>query len=172
MNLLQPKPVSLPEDSLLRRYSSKPGHYTDCYEAIIDGRSDFQSYVFAFYTTWLFRCERLILKWAVQRPSSDQDVRQLAEGKSNTFAAWSVEARARDEILLCDLAGRTRSWLKTEDLPDSKTRLLFGSAVVPVSPSDAKPPRMGFLFQALLGFHKLYSRALLASAARTIKSGE
>ena len=44
------------------------------------------------------------------------------------------------------------------------TRLYFGSAVVPVRDRVSGQPRMGFVFQALLGFHKLYSRVLLGAA--------
>ena len=45
------------------------------------------------------------------------------------------------------------------------TRLYFGSAVVARTADDGHP-RLGFSFRALLGFHRRYSRALLA-AART-----
>ena len=45
------------------------------------------------------------------------------------------------------------------------TRLYFGSAVVPVMNAATGKSEMGFVFKALLGFHKLYSRALLSAAA-------
>jgi hypothetical protein len=44
------------------------------------------------------------------------------------------------------------------------TLLYFGSAVVPVRDMVSGQPRLGFLFKALLGFHKLYSRVLLRAA--------
>ena len=65
----------------------------------------------AFYTTWLFRLERWILRLAVARPSTDEEAHQLARGEREAFAAWSVEARAPDQLLMCDFTGRTRSWL-------------------------------------------------------------
>ena len=120
MNICQPKPVPLPDDALLWRYRGKQGHYTDCYACTVEGPVEFGTFVFSFYTTWLFRCERLILKLLVKRPSTDHDASSLASGASKTFAAWTVEARSTDEILMCDMAGRTRSWLKVEQLDNNK----------------------------------------------------
>ena len=169
MNICQPKPVPLPDDALLWRYRGKQGHYTDCYACTVEGPVEFGTFVFSFYTTWLFRCERLILKLLVKRPSTDHDASSLASGASKTFAAWTVEARSTDEILMCDMAGRTRSWLKVEQLGNNKSRLMFGSAVVPKKSASGSSPDIGFIFRALLGFHKLYSRALLATAASRIR---
>ena len=42
------------------------------------------------------------------------------------------------------------------------TALYFGSAVVAKSDQKNSELRLGILFIALLGFHKAYSRALLA----------
>jgi hypothetical protein len=86
-------------------------------------------------------------------PSSDTDVRRLAQEQAGSFAAWSVEGRAPNQLLLCDFQGRTRSWLMTQPI-ESGTRLYFGSAVVPL-----RAP-----YGVLLGFHKLYSRLLLSAA--------
>jgi hypothetical protein len=44
------------------------------------------------------------------------------------------------------------------------TTLYFGSAVVGKDNPGGGTPRMGSVFVALLGFHKLYSRVLLAAA--------
>ena len=76
-----------------------------------------------------------------------------------------------DQLLLCAIDGRTRSWLMVSAADVSgRTRLYFGSAVLPKpmpvnSPSATGKPSLGFVFKALLGFHKLYSRALLSAAA-------
>ena len=94
-----------------------------------------QEYVEAFYTGAVFKLERLLLAWFVSRPSSDAQAKALASGVLNTYAAWRVEARSTNELLMCDVSGRTS-----------------GQA------------RMGFRFKALLGFHKLYSRILLYAA--------
>jgi hypothetical protein len=126
------------------------------------------AFVQAFYTTWLFKLERLLLRWFVARPSTDVQARELAKGGRDAFAAWDVERRDGEQLLMCDLAGRTRSWLMTEPF-GAGTRLYFGSAVVPDIGADGRP-RMAGLFRVLLGFHKLYSRALLAAAARKLRT--
>jgi hypothetical protein len=125
--------------------------------------------VTAFYTTWLFRLERWILRLAVARPSTDEEARQLARGEREAFAAWSVEARAPDQLLMCDFTGRTRSWLMVAPAAGTTgTRLYFGSVVVPVR--DPKTGKMGLgpVHGPLIGFHKLYSRSLLGAAARRL----
>lgn len=125
-------------------------------------------YVEAFYTTRLFRLERFILTWLVDKPSTDAEARSLAQGARDAFAAWSVEGRVGNQLLMCDFQSRTRSWLMIEPGAAS-TRLYFGSGIVPRVIDGKK--RMGPGFRALLGFHKLYSRALLASArARLARS--
>jgi hypothetical protein len=158
--------TALPPGVLLAAYRER-GAYTDCYVATLPQPLTLAAFVDAFYTTPLFRLERLILALVVHRPSTDLDVRQLAIGQRDTFAAWRVEARSADQLLLCDLAGRTRSWLMVAPEPDGGTRLHFGSAVLPVSRGDG-PPRWGLPFRALLGLHKRYARALLWSAHRRL----
>ena len=41
---------------------------------------------------------------------------------------------------------------------------VFGSAVVAIVDKQSGQAALGFTFEALLGFHKLYSRALLSAA--------
>ena len=120
----------LPPDSLLRKYRDA-GAYTDCYATEIAVRVSHAAYVEAFYTTWVFKLERLLLKWFVAKPSTDDDARRLARGELDVFAAWTVEGRAPDQLLLADFMGRTKSWLMIASLGESHTRLYFGSAVVP-----------------------------------------
>ena len=157
----------LPEGSLLRRYL-RDGGFADCYTVQVDAVVTHARFVAAFYGTWLFRIERALLALLVRRPSSDADVQALAAGASDRFAAWTVEARASDQLLLADVIGNTRSWLMV--VPGgSTTTLYFGSAVIPKAPIDAgSGPRMGLVFRTLLGFHALYSRALLATAVRRL----
>jgi hypothetical protein len=50
------------------------------------------------------------------------------------------------------------------------TRLYFGSAVVPERNAKTGRVSFGFGFHALLGFHRLYSRALLRSAVSRLKN--
>ncbi len=154
----------LPGSALLGVYNRTEGCYTDCYTVDVPREVVLADFVAAFYTTWLFKLERFILKHAVSRPSTDQDARDVANGTIDRFAAWSVENRTADQLLMCDMAGRTRSWFMAEP-HGVGARLYFGSAVVPAKPGDNK---LGIVFSALLGFHKLYSRALLAAAMRRL----
>lgn len=158
------RPGSLPPEALLQAYADTDGCYTDCYVAETEGAVTLPAYVAAFYTTRLFKLERFILKWTISRPSTDREAAQVAAGQIDRFAAWTVEGRADDQLLMCDIAGRTRSWFMIEPGAGRGTRLYFGSAVVPVADRKTGKRRLGFGFNALLGFHKLYSRALLSAA--------
>ncbi len=154
----------LPADSLLNRYSGS-GAYADCYVTDVAKTVSHAEFVEAFYTTTPFKLERLILSVMISRSSTDAEAKQLAQGTLNAFAAWSVEGRAPDQLLLTDFTGRTKSWLMVAPVAKpgrSTTRLFFGSAVLPLAKSKHAGP--GFVFTALLGFHKLYSRVLLAAA--------
>jgi hypothetical protein len=157
---------ALPGQALLGRYAQR-GAYTDCYSADVSRAVSQEEYVEAFYTGAVFKLERLLLAWFASKPSSDAQAKALASGVLNTFAAWRVEARSPDQLLMCDLSGRTRSWLMVAPLhtrDSAGTRLYFGSAVVPVTHKGSGRARRGFPFKALLGFHKLYSRILLHAA--------
>jgi hypothetical protein len=145
----------------LQRYREQ-GAYTDCFAIDVPGQVPHAAFVEAFYTTSVFKLERLLLGLFVSRPSNDAEARELAGGNREKFAAWSVEARAPGQLLMCDFAGSTRSWLMAEAAGQG-TRLYFGSAVV--------RSRQGGAFRALLGFHKLYSRILLrAAVSRLLKA--
>lgn len=139
---------ALPEHALLRKYA-RDGAYIDCYTAETERPVSLAEYVEAFYTGAVFKLERLLLAWFVSRPSTDAQAKALAAGGLSDFAAWRVEGRSSDQLLMCDLTGRTRSWFMVEP-----RRLYFGSAVL----------RPDFPFNALLGFHRMYSRVLLYGA--------
>lgn len=149
----------VPNNTLLDNYLSIPGAYVDCYTTDISKLMPFPEYIHAFYTTPLFQLERLILKFLVSKPSTDLQAKQAANGEIDKFAAWTVEARSENELLMCDFLSRTRSWFMTEN-DGAKTKLYFGSAVVPKRGREL----LGFGFRTLLGFHKIYSVLLLASA--------
>jgi len=158
----------VPAKTMLGRYLVN-GAYTDCYMTEISGPVSFPEFIFYFYTTPLFKSERLILKLTVSKPSTDAQARQLADGEINKFAAWHVEDRSENEILMCDFLGRTRSWFKVIPVSQTRTRLYFGSAI-----SSRQNPKTGklslaFGFKALLGFHQIYSRLLLYSARSRIR---
>ena len=157
------QPCPLPPQALLAKYAETG--YVDCYTANVPRSVSHAEYIEAFYTGRLFKLERVLLSLLLSKPSTDIQARQLATGEAGDFAAWRVEGRTTDQLLMCDIGGRTRSWLMVApaSLP-AQTQLYFGSAVVPLVNRATGRPGMGFMFKALLGFHKVYSRALLGSA--------
>jgi len=157
------KSCAIPAGALLKAYY-KDGIYTDCYVTDISGAVSHAQYVEAFYTTIVFKLERLILKLALSRPSTDTQAAQLAFGVIDTFAAWHVEDRNENELLMSDFHNRTRSWLMVVPMANgngTRTHLYFGSAVVPVMNYKTGRFAPGFGFRALLGLHKFYSKVLL-----------
>jgi len=157
---------SLPPDAFLQRYSGNDG-YADCFRVDVPGTIGLGRYVEAFYTTWLFRAERAILSLA-GHSSTDADAALVAEGDASRFAAWHVEARAEDQLLTCDVTGRTRSWFKVAPNRDCSTTLYFGSAVTAVKSGKARRKLMGPAFQVMMPAHILYSRGLLSATRRKI----
>jgi hypothetical protein len=150
--------------SLLGTYA-KNGAFTDCYATTVHGSVSLAELIEAFYTTPPFKVERWLLSIAMRKPSTDSQAHDLAGAKIGAFSVWVVENRSPTEILLS--AWQTRSWLSVVSTTSSaSTTLLFGSAVVPVRPGG----KFGFLFHALHGFHQLYSKLLLAAAAKRILS--
>ena len=169
------RPCELPTRSFLF-IAREPGSFADCYVAEIDDAVSQTAFVEAFYTTRLFKAERLLLALFVGKPSTDAQARDLAAGAATSFAAWRVENRSPEQLLLADFTGRTRSWLMTEPVeatPGSpRTRLYFGSGVEPRTRTTDGRSAMGFGFRALLGFHTLYSRLLLKAArSRLLANG-
>ena len=160
---------SLPAAALLARYAEQDA-YTDCYVTEIKRAIALSDYIAAFYSTPLFRLERLLIKWFAGLPSTQQDVQALADAATESFSAWHVEARATEQLLLTDVRGNTRSWLMIEAL-NHGTRLYFGSAVIPRSVSANGKPQLSMAFRILLPFHWIYSRALLASARMRLARG-
>lgn len=144
-----------PQDRLLHRYF-EGGHYVDCFTRKVPRHVDIQEYIAAFYGSRLFAVERFILKCA-KLGATRADISALAEGRTNSFAAWHVEARTDSQILLRDVKGATASWLAV--LPtDQGTTLFFGSAVV------LKAGRKPRWLRPMLWFHVAYAKRLLASA--------
>lgn len=155
----------LPSAALLRRFVDS-GDYTDCFMTSVEEQVSFPAYAEAFYTTTVFKAERFILRWLASRPSTDADVRALANGQASTFAAWKLLDRSDDQMLLMDTRGRTCSWLMC--IPGEKgTRLYFGSAVIRSRKTESGR-RPGWTYRCLLGLHRLYSRILLRAAGRRV----
>jgi len=160
------QPSDLPKSALLNRYALS-GAYTDCYCMDMSASISFAQYVRAFYTTPIFKVERSILSLVARRPSSDEGAEALAHERAMRFAAWDVEDRSSNQLLMRDFTGRTRSWLMASpfDVTGSMgVRLYFGSAVVPKSVAPNGHPSFGIAFHVLHGFHHLYAKALMRAA--------
>jgi hypothetical protein len=160
---------SIPADGLLRSYLTEHG-FADCYSTALNAVVSQEEFVTAFYTTWLFKLERWILRWAVSKPSTDVDAERVARGLSQSFAAWRVEARSENQLLMCDFLGNTRSWFMVAS-QRGRTQLYFGSAIVPRHDRRTGQRTLGWTFRALLGFHRLYSRMLLSAARSRLEAG-
>ncbi|NNE53264.1 MAG: hypothetical protein HKN30_12800 [Sulfitobacter sp.] len=161
-----PRACAVPRDALLSRYVAQEGVYTDCFEVMHPGPVDLPAMIEAFYTTGLFRIERLVLSVGLRRRITVRQVQALAQGGASAFAAWEVEAREESQILLRDLSGATRSWLAAAPKEGAATRLLFGSAVVPRQGRTLGPG-----FRLLVPLHRAYARALLRAAEWRLRRG-
>jgi hypothetical protein len=163
-----------PEDALLKTYRGgahpeRWGSYGDCFSVRVGGVVSLADFVFAFYTSPLFRIERLLLRAFIGAPSSDRGARALAEGSASSFAAWYVGDRTATQLLMCDRFERTRSWFRVLALDGGDTLLQFGSAVAaPARDGETRVAATGRGFRLLLGFHVLYSRLLLNAARNSL----
>lgn len=167
----------VPESSLLKTYrgGERPaswGAYCDCFSVSIDQRVTLAQFVAAFYTTPVFKLERLVLRVLLRIPSNDEQARALAAGTCNHFAAWRVGARTETQLLMCDVRGHTRSWFAVSALSgDAKaqTLLQFGSGIASTLNPKTGHPEMSRGFHWLAGFHVRYSHVLLLAAKRRLQ---
>jgi hypothetical protein len=162
---------TVPDDALLKtyrggKYPERWGHYADCFSVHVDGSVMLSQFVFAFYTSPIFRIERVIL-FLVGASSTDEQARAVADGRGDSFAVWTVGERTADQLLMCDRYGKTRSWFRVVSQASGATVLQFGSAVA-ARPANTMSMKMSRGFGVLLGFHRLYSRVLLAAAKRRV----
>lgn len=150
-----------PHGSLIATYAAAEGHYTDAFAVALPDVA-LPTLIEAFYTTPLFKLERLVLRVFGRVRSTDAQARALAADTAEQFAVWHVEGRREDEILLADKSGRTKSWLSVRD-----GHVWFGSVVVPVERKGKLV--LGPVFDSLLGAHQMYSRALLSGTVQRLQ---
>jgi hypothetical protein len=163
----------VPDDALLRTYwgGARPERWResgDCFAVAVNRVVSLGEFVFAFYTSPVFRLERVILRLLAGAPSTNAEARGLADGSTVSFAVWRVGARTATQLLMCDRYERTRSWFRVVPLNDGKTLLQFGSAVASRSDPGAVSGARGSLFGLLLKFHVVYSQVLLHGAKRGV----
>ena len=153
----------VPKHALLQRYVGQGATYTDCFAVSVPRQVGLTQFVTAFYTTPLFRAERLILTIGMRSRSYDRDISVMLSVQADTFSAWRVEARGAHDLLMCDVSGATRSWFAVEPEESGGTKLYFGSVVV--TGQDEKLPK---IVNATLPLHLMYSKALLSAARRRL----
>jgi hypothetical protein len=110
------RPHPLPAHALLTRYSDN-GAYADCFVADVAPGISHADYVTAFYTSWLFKLERLVLLCLVAKPSTDEQAGELARGErndsppgrwkpANRISCWYATTRERRALV--DVPGHHR----------------------------------------------------------------
>ncbi|CUI95273.1 hypothetical protein [Cognatishimia activa] len=155
------RPCPHPETSYLKAYSSRPDHYTDCFETTAVDEVSLTELVEAFFTSPVLRLERKLLGLAGM-PSTTAAVTALANGAGTKVSGWETEQRDENQLLLAIFQNGIRTWLMVER-DGTGTKLFFGSAVVPKN-AGSENPKLGWWVNAFMGFHLLYSRIVLAAA--------
>jgi hypothetical protein len=166
---------AVPDDALLKTYvgDAHPelwGRYADCFAVLVDREVSLSDFVFAFYTSPLFRIERFILRVLVNAPSSQATARAVADGSTDEFAAWYVGERSATQLIMCDRYERTRSWFRVSPMAGGGTRLQFGSAVAAKRDENTGARVLGGGFHPLLRVHILYSQLLLHFAKVNLRA--
>ena len=161
--------TELPKSALSSSYQAQ-GAFVDCYYLDIDQDIGLGKYIQAFYTTPLFKLERSLLSLATFKRAGDDDALELSLGKSDRYSIWTVEEREKNQILMREFTGNTRSWfmVKKANGSETKTRLYFGSVVVPKGKTKNGQASFGGLFHLLGSFHQIYSKALLSAAYKRL----
>jgi hypothetical protein len=160
----------LPPESLLARLRG-PECYRDAFRASVAGDVSLGELITAFFSSRVFLTERMALH-LIGRGAGHRDIAALAAGRTERFAAWEVEAREENELLMHDFLDKTCCWLavssRREDaaldapLPVPETGrayIWFGTAV-----REFEGPIVSRLRDA----HRWYARLLLEAAARRL----
>jgi hypothetical protein len=161
----------VPATSLLKTYRDGPHpqaweQFSDCFTTTVDRPVSLDEFVYAFYTSPVFRLERAVLR-LLKLPSTDAEARAVAEGTGDTFAAWRVGQRTATQLLMCDVMGRTRSWFAVTPLgaaSQSGTVLQFGSGIAATIDAATGQRGRSLGFRLLGDFHIAYSHVLLGAA--------
>jgi len=165
------KAAAIPDGGLINSYAIQAGCYTDCFVAEISQDVTLSDFILAFFNTPVFRLERLLLGLFASRPSTDDDVANLASGAGNSLALWKVDARDDNQLIMSVGSGPIRSWLMvvSDQTAAHTSQLYFGSAVLPVEIGPNGKPKIGKSFRIFHGVHKFYTRLLLWSTVRRLK---
>jgi hypothetical protein len=167
----------VPDWSLLKTYRGGKhpdtwGTYHDCFALPIDRVVTLPEFVYAFYTTAVFKLERLIIAYAVKLPSTDEQALQFARGSRARFSAWTLAEVSGNQLLASDFQDRTRSWFAVTPLQVGEhagTVLRFGSGIASKYQDGQDTGQLTRGFKMLGRFHVLYSRVLLLAARQRLR---
>ena len=134
----------LAEDALLRTYLGEihPERWAgqgDCFCATVPASVPLSEFVFAFYTSPVFRIERGILAIILGARSTETQARAVADGSRDSFAVWRMGARTGTQLVMCDRYGKTRSWFRVVPAETGGTLLQFGSCLLYTSRGITAP---------------------------------
>ncbi len=167
----------LADDALLRTHLGEvhPERWAgqgDCFCATVPASVSLSDFVFAFYTSPVFRIERWILAVVAGARSTDAEARALTNGSGNSFAVWRMEARTETQLIMGDRYGKTRSWFRVVPTEENATLLQFGSAAAAPRKESSGYSQPSAIFRLLLRFHVIYSQVLLWAAKKRVVARE
>jgi len=128
--------IDIPADTLIAEHRTRIDGFADSFMTRVPQDVSLATYVEAFYTTPVFRTERMILGLAGHK-SSDQQARNVAQGEADRFAIWGNPIRRDGELLMQEASGATSSWFMTRKDGEG-TELYFGTTVRPGRPGAKK----------------------------------
>lgn len=139
----------------------------DCFRLDVPGHVPIERFAHAFFTSWLFKLERLVLPVA----TTDDLAKDFAYSRVNEFAIWTAKERTDSELLAVwaeqhsPASGAT--WMRVvhgkDDEGKPKTCLEFGSAIAP-----GDMPYQKAVMAVAVPLHLAYSGLLLGAAAGNI----
>ena len=160
-----------PETSLLAQRRGEDW-YRDAFRACVPGHVTLGTFVTEFFAGPAFLPERMALH-LIGRGAGAAEIAALAEGTATRFAAWEMEAREADQLLMHDFLDRTCCWLAVSHEGDASDLgaphnagereqrfLWFGTGL-----RNPGGPFARWLKQP----HRAYARWLLAGAARRLR---
>ena len=166
--MVKVRKTPLPASALVRPYLDQSATWADCFSAFISREVSLEQFVGQFYRGRLFRFERWMIKTVIGRPSTDAQIDSLLTGETDTFSAWSSDARSENQLIMCDYQNRTCSWFMVETEADG-TRLYFGTLLKPTKYLGRAEWLSKPLFTLMLPAHDIYSRLLLSQAANSLR---
>ena len=161
--------TTLPKSAFLNDYEHRAGVYTDCFQTELPQRRHSRELHQRIF-------QHMALSHRTHDPQHSREKASLrrryraigARHVKHNVRLAGFERRDADQILLEVPQTPIRTWLMRSS-EGEKTQLYFGSAILPDAVDRNGNAKMPFLFHALLGFHKLYARALLFSAKRALR---